>query len=247
METVKTQWNGFDCLEFDFEGYSAKVISPKKATEFNYLVLKTEYFNAFPQTEIALLNEGFTLGYIENLNRWGTRDDLDRKARFVKFVTSEFSLNKKCIPVGMSCGGIFAVKMASLYPELIACIYIDAPVVNYMSCPCGFGKGNSLGSNNDEIMNALDLKSIGELLAYRDMPLDHLETMAENKIPVILVAGDSDMTVPFNENGIFIKKLYEEKGLPLEVHIKPGCDHHPHGLDDPKPVVDFIKKYTEAL
>ena len=25
---------------------------------------------------------------------------------------------------------------------------------------------------------------------------------------------------------------------------KPGVNHHPHGLDDPKPVVDFILKHA---
>ncbi len=246
-EFTVTDWNGFECLEFDFEGYPAKVIKPHKSTQFNSLILKTEYFNAFPETEIALLNEGFTLGFIKNKNRWGTREDIDRKAEFIRFVTSEFSLKKKCVPVGMSCGGIFAVKLASLYPELVACIYADAPVVNYMSCPCGFGKGNQLGGDNSEIMQALEFESVGELLAYRDMPLDHLEAMAANRIPVVLAAGDSDTTVPYDENGIFIKKLYEEKGLDIEVYVKPGCDHHPHGLEDPAPIVSFIKKHTEAI
>jgi hypothetical protein len=26
---------------------------------------------------------------------------------------------------------------------------------------------------------------------------------------------------------------------------KPGVGHHPHGLDDPLPVVEFIEKHTQ--
>jgi hypothetical protein len=30
----------------------------------------------------------------------------------------------------------------------------------------------------------------------------------------------------------------------IELIAKPGCRHHPHGLDDPSPVVDFIWRNT---
>ena len=139
----------------------------------------------------------------------------------------------------MSCGGLIAIKFAAKYPELTACLYLDAPVLNYMSCPCGFGRGNALSANNDEILNALEI-SMPQLLAYRDMPLDKLPQLVENRIPVVLVAGDSDSVVPFEENGVFLQKAYENTGIDLEVYIKPGCDHHPHGLENVSPVVDFI-------
>ncbi|MCQ2479790.1 MAG: alpha/beta hydrolase [Clostridia bacterium] len=238
------EWNGFKMIEFDFEGQPAKVIMPKERKNDALLILKTEYFGAFPDTEIKLLEDGNYLGFIKNKNRWGIDEDVDRKARFIDFVTEKYSLKKKCVPVGMSCGGIFAVKLAARYPEKIACIYLDAPVVNYMSCPCGFYKSVRFNENHEEIIEALGLAGIPQLLAYRDMPLDNLPKLAENRIPAIIVAGDSDTIVPFDENGIFIKEIYEKNNIPLEVYIKEGCDHHPHGLDDTTPVINFIKKYS---
>lgn len=237
-------WNGFQCDEFEFEGHKAYVVLPKVKRENPTLLVKTEYFGAFPETEAALLELGYYDCFIENDNRWGVDADLDRKARFIRFVQEKYGLSPKCVPVGMSCGGLIAVKLAAKYPELIACLYIDAPVINYMSCPCGFGNGNSLSDNNTEILNALGLNTIGELMAYRDMPLDNLPKLIENRIPVIMVAGDSDMTVPFDENGLFLERAYGETGIDLEVHIKAGCDHHPHGLSDPTPVIEFIEKHT---
>ena len=238
------EWNGFECTEFEFEGYEATVVFPKIKTENPTLAVKTEYFNAFPETEIALLENGFYLGYIDNKNRWGVDEDLDRKARFIECVTEKYNLSKKCVPVGMSCGGLIAIKLAAKYPELIACLYLDAPVLNYMSCPCGFGRGNALGANNEEILNALGI-DMAQLLAYREMPLDRLPQLVENRIPVVLVTGDSDTTVPFEENGIFLKRTYEGTGIDIEVYVKAGCDHHPHGLEDVTPVVDFICKHTD--
>ena len=112
-----------------------------------------------------------------------------------------------------------------------------------MSCPCHFGAASSKTPVMEEILNALQIDQ-PHLLAYRDMPLDHLPALVANRIPVVMVAGDSDNTVPYIENGALLQEAYEAAGLPLEVHIKPGCDHHPHGLEDPTPIVEFILKHA---
>jgi hypothetical protein len=39
-----------------------------------------------------------------------------------------------------------------------------------------------------------------------------------------------------------LERAYKEANLPIEVYIKKGCDHHPHGLAEPSPVVKFILK-----
>ena len=241
----RTTWMGFACDEFLFEGYKALVVLPKEGTANGFAAMKMVYFGAFPATEIALLEKGFHLCYVDRDNRWGTDPDLDRKAAFYRFIREKYGLKEQFVPIGMSCGGLFAIKLAAKYPELIRCIYLDAPVVNFMSCPCGFGIGKPLAENNDEILNALGLESISQLLAYRDMPLDKLPQLVQHRIPAILVAGDSDHVVPYCENGIFVEEAYRAAGIELEVYIKPGCDHHPHGLEDPKPVVDFIMKHCK--
>ena len=125
----------------------------------------------------------------------------------------------------------------------VKCLYLDAPVINFMSCPCGFGIGKPLAEDNSEILNALGLKDISQLLAYRDMPLDKLGVLAEAKIPVVMVAGDSDQVVPYCENGICLEKTYKDAGVEIEVYIKPGCDHHPHGLADPTAPMNFILRH----
>lgn len=240
---VKTTWNGFDCLEFTFEDKNAFLVFPREGTANGYLAMKMVYWGAFPQTEIALLEQGFHLCYVDHNNRWGTDPDLDIKARFFRFLREKYGLKEQFVPVGMSCGGMFAIKFSAKYPELVRCIYLDAPVVNFMSCPCGFGVGKPLAENNDEILQALGLDSISQLLAYREMPLDKLPQLVQHRIPLILVAGDSDQVVPYCENGVFVEQAYRQAGIELEVHIKPGCDHHPHGLEDITPVVDFILKH----
>ena len=237
------EWNGFRAEQFMFEEHLATVVFPEEGTKCGGLALKTEYQHHFPEAaEIPLLQLGYHVCFIENDNRFGREPDLDRKARFVRYLQEKYGLRKKCVPVGFSCGGMIGLYFAERYPELVSCLYIDAPVVNFMSWPCHFGREN-LKPGLDEILPALGLKNLAELMAYRKMPLDKIPSLIEKKIPLVMVSGDSDTTVPYDENGLFVERAYKEAGLPIEVYIKPGGNHHPHGFPDPKPVIDFILRY----
>ena len=241
---MSDQWKGYPCRYFTFEDHEATVVFPEKPNGF--LAVKTEYQNAFINAiEVPLLEQGFHLCFLKNDNRWGADEDLDRKSRFVRFLQKEYGLKETCVPIGMSCGGLIAIKFAAKYPELIQCLYLDAPVLNYMSCPAGFGIGNQLENFPGEIFKALKLSSISELICYRDMPMDKLPVLVERRIPAVLVAGDSDSTVPYCENGILLEKAYRAAGIDLEVYLKPGCEHHPHGLEDPTPALQFILRHCD--
>ena len=235
-------WREYTCERFHFEDHAALVVLPKKSNAL--LVLKTEYWDAFPEAvELPLLERGYTLCFICNDNRWGTEPDLSRKGRFVRYVAEHYGLDCRCIPVGMSCGGLIAVKFAAMFPELVRVLFLDAPVINFMSCPCGFGIGKPLNEDNSEILNALGLESISQLLGYRDMPLDKIPVLVQNRIPVALVAGDSDSVVPYCENGILVEEAYRKTDIPFFLRVKPGCDHHPHGMEDPAQIMEFLTRF----
>ena len=153
-------------------------------------------------------------------------------------MSENFGIQKKAVLIGMSCGGLQAIYFASKYPEYVACIHLDAPVVNYLSCPAGAGKATS--EMMEEFTNFTGM-TLDDLTVYRNHPLDNICHLVENKIPVILIAGDSDEIVPYDENGIFVKEAYEKAGLPIKVIVKPGCNHHPHGLEDPIEIIEFIE------
>ena len=77
------------------------------------------------------------------------------------------------------------------------------------------------------------------------IPTSALEKLAAAKVPILIVCGDSDSLVPFDENEKPFVARYREYGGPVEVIIKPGNDHHPHSLPDPKPIVDFFLRAQE--
>ena len=244
MDYTESNICGFRSLHFTFEGKNARIILPNTEKNGKWS-LKTEYADAFMDTEVELLKRGYCAAFIENDSRWGLEEDIRRKKRFTGFLYREFSLREKSALVGMSCGGLMAIKQAAVCPETVACLYLDAPVLNFFSCPCGFGIGKALDDGNGvkELMRDHNMKSISELLIYRDMPMHLINKLTKSKIPLIMVAGLSDTVVPYCENGVMLQKEYEKTCIPFELYLKPDCDHHPHGHDDVRVTADFIDKH----
>ena len=71
-------------------------------------------------------------------------------------------------------------------------------------------------------------------------PLDRAEELARTGIPVIIVAGGADRVVPYDENGEPFAKRFRAAGGTIETIVKPDCDHHPHSVEDPTPVAEFL-------
>lgn len=240
MNITKSEWNGFQRLDFEFKGRSAILICPNKPICDNKWLYKTEYFGAFPSLEIAMLNKGYYLAHLQNKSRWCPEEDTELRADFCDFLTVQFGLNKKCVPVGMSCGGMQAVYFAARYPEYVAALYLDAPVMNLLSCPYALGSAevNFIEEFEDSMKMGLE-----QLINYRNHPIDNVPSLVKNNIPVILVCGDSDKTVPYLENGKQLADYYKNNNGIITEIVKSECDHHPHGLDDNQPIMDFIERY----
>jgi pimeloyl-ACP methyl ester carboxylesterase len=81
-----------------------------------------------------------------------------------------------------------------------------------------------------------------EALDYKFNPIDNLKPLADAKVPLLHVFGDADDVVPWEENTGLIEERYKKIGGDITLIRKKGIGHHPHGLDDPTPIVDFIVK-----
>lgn len=240
MET----WYGYEMTRFSFEGRDAILVAPKVTRPGAPWALKTEYWDAFPDVETRLLDAGFHVAFVKNKNRWATREECDAKARFVRFVSATYGLNSKCVPVGMSCGGAYAVKFAGLYPELVQCLFIDAPVLNFCSIP---GKpGNSVYENMWEREFSRVYPGLGrwQLPGSNEHPICQADSLVANRIPVVMSYGLEDLTVLYEENGKLLEDAFAGTGL-LTVLPVGARGHHPHGLiNNNQPIVDFILKHT---
>ncbi len=234
-------YNGYRRLDFTFEGHEAILVCPKVAREDRRYLMKTEYFSAFQDLEMEMLARGYHLAYIKNDSRWAQDDDSHRRARFCDYLTEQFGLYSRMIAIGMSCGGFHAVSFAALHPDKASLLYLDAPLLSFLSHPYGMGRAKGNPDVIPEIERAYGF-DLAHALAYGGQPIHRLPLVSAAKIPIALVYGDADSIVMPDENAHLIIEHYEKAGLPLYVLCKKGCDHHPHGpLDRMEEVIEFIE------
>lgn len=239
-------WHGFKKEEFEFEGRKAIIVFPEKADEKKSLMIKTEYWDAFPETEIELIKRGFHDTYLENKTRFATKEDCDAKARFIKYIAEKYGLRNKCVPIGMSCGGAHAVNFAGFYPELVQCMYIDAPVLNFLDYPGRYGNAECEYVWEHEFVQAYPGITRAELLNFNNHPLGKIPVLQKHKIPVVMLYGTQDETVIYNENGRLMEDEYKAFPELLKVIPRNLQGHHPHGyLPDNGELIGFLTKHTE--
>lgn len=240
---VRYDNQGFEQLEFTFLGKKAIVILPMEENRNGRTIFKTEYFGAFPALQLEFVRQGYTFLFLENRNRWGTDSELIDQERFLHFAFEEFDLEPGVITIGMSCGGMISILLAAKYPELIRGLYLDAPVMNFLSCPGGFGNAPETTEAMWQEFEKAHGMTKRELLLYRKHPIDKLDALIATRKPIYLAYGTADLCVPFEENAIELVRRYEETEIPFVVEAKEGCGHHPHGPQDPAKVIEFFEQF----
>ena len=229
----KSDWNGYDMFTFDFEGRESIIVAPKKAATGTPWIWRAMFFNHEPQTDIALLEHGYHVAYIEVTHLYGGPRAIQYWNDFYDYLTRIHNFNKKTNLEGLSRAGLIVFNWAAKNPDRVASIYVDAPVCDIRSWP---GKKSPLWN---DCLTELRLTE-EEAFRFKGNPIDNLEPIAKAGIPIVSVCGDSDVVVPYEENTAIVEKRYKELGGKILVILKPGVGHHPHSLKDPTPIVDFI-------
>lgn len=197
------------------------------------------FWGGEPQTEIALLEHGFHLAFIQCSDLLASPKNIEERNVFYKELTEKYALAKKPVLIGMSRGGLCALRWAIANPDNVACLYLDAPVCDFKSWPGGKGKGKYSSGDWKDVLQTYNLTE-EEALTFKGNPIDAFAPLAERKVPIISVCGDIDEVVPFDENTKILAERYKNAAAPFEIILKPNNKHHPHSLKDPKPIVDFI-------
>lgn len=52
----------------------------------------------------------------------------------------------------------------------------------------------------------------------------------------------SETVVPWEKNTGLIASRYREMGGDIQLIAEPGIGHHPHGLEDSTPIIEFIER-----
>lgn len=236
-----SQWNGYDRLDFKVADHAALLVKPKSPADGRPWIWRTEFFGHEPQADIALLAAGWHVAFFQVSDMYGAPPAIALMAQFHDAVVRDYALNPRATLEGFSRGGLYAVNFAAAHPAHAAALYLDAPVLDIRSWPGGKGAGPG---DKRCWQQALAIYGLTEETApaFKGNPLDLLAPLAKAGIPILSVCGDADKTVPFAENTVLMEQRYKALGGKIEVIAKPGVDHHPHSLKDPRPIVDFLLK-----
>jgi pimeloyl-ACP methyl ester carboxylesterase len=240
-------WHGFRRHQFMVEGCKAWVVEPAKplpGKPWSWCLQFPEAFTA--RTPVpGLLAAGYHHAHIDVGNTFGSPAAIRHFNAFYDMLTRA-GLSDKVVLVGLSRGGLYAYRWACENPGKVCVVYGDAPVCDMKSWPAGKGKGKGSKPDWDAAMKCYGFQDEAAALAYPSNPIDTLAPLAKAGVPLIHVVGDDDDIVPVPENTAIIEERYKKLGGTIEVIHKPGVGHHPHGLDDPKPVFDFILRHASA-
>jgi pimeloyl-ACP methyl ester carboxylesterase len=243
LVVTETTWHGFKRLDFVVSGRPALLVVPKTPAPGKPWIWRTEFFEHEPQADLALLERGWHVAYVNAKDMYGAPRALVIFDTFFEYVTRNYGLAHRVVLEGLSRGGLYAFNYAVAHPERVAAMYLDAPVLNIHSWP-GRSKDTPAGAKLwKEFRDSYGLTE-EQAVNFKDSPIDHIDVVAKAGIPILLIAGDADESVPLPNNGGILKKRYDELGGVCDTIIKPGGKHHPHSLVDPTPIVDFITKHA---
>ena len=236
-----SDWHGFVRHDFEVDGRPVLVVSPQTPVAGRPWVWHGEFFGHKPAPDIALLHKGFHIAYMSVPDMLGSPTAVAHWNKFYAELTRTYGLSKKPALVGLSRGGLYCYNWAIANPDKVACIYGDAPVCDFKSWPGGQGKGPGSPRDWKLVLESYGFPDEAAALADPGNPVDNLAPLAKAKVPLLHVYGDADEVVPWEENTGLIAERYKALGGEITLIAKPGVGHHPHGLEDSTPIVEFIE------
>lgn len=230
--------SSYETETFEIDGRACKLTKPKKAAPGNPWIWRCRFYGAFPSVDEALVAEGWHIAWIDVADLFGAEEAMGAFDKFYEAMIARSDLSKRPVIEGFSRGGLPAMNWPIRNPDKVSGIYLDAPVLDIHTWPKQFSPK----------LWPVCMKVYGlteETAGDWKGPLDNFGPIAENKVPVFLIAGGNDEPVPWKENGAILEKRMKEAGGDITVIVKAACGHHPHSLHDPAPVVEWAKRVAK--
>ena len=237
-------WYGYNRTVFDFEGHEAWIVSPKcdpaAGLPWTWTMQWAEAY--VDRTGVLdLLAKGWHHVTIETFQHRMDEEGLRVSRAFQKFLVEEIGFAPKACLVGMSWGGFFSTRYAAAFPECVGKIYLDAPLMNFD----GFAKvGGTPTENAAQIGPWANMPPAdGNWSTDPRMPVNMADQIAKAGIPILLLYGGQDATVPPSRNCELFAERFKAAGGKIDVRRRALYGHHPHGEDPDKTssIVSFFE------
>ncbi|MBO7721529.1 MAG: alpha/beta fold hydrolase [Kiritimatiellae bacterium] len=242
MTLLKTDsFLGHKRYEVDFIGWRGWIVEPKNPAPGRKWVWCMKWPGAFPEGtgQTDALERGYYYVYFEN-TKWMNPEGTLWAKRWRDFLVNRLGFAAKTHLIGMSWGGFFSARYASTYPEDVADMYLDGPVMGFHD----FNYAGYLGKNSCWTPEDPSHDWLNDPL----MPVNRAGIIAAAKLPILLLYGAKDATVrPAGNCELFLERL-RKAGGDATVIRRDGFGHHPHGFTDKAErgrVVDFFSSHEK--
>ncbi len=245
MDTI-SDYRGFVRHDFRCGGLPALLVEPRAPAPGRRWVWRTEFFDAFPAFDLAMLARGWWIAHLQVGNTFGCPDAMRSFDAFHAELVNVRGMHRRPVLEGLSRGGLYAYNWASANPKQVGMVYADNPVCDFRSWPGGKGVGPGSAADWVALQRCYGFASEAEALACTGNPVDNLRPLVEAGVPLVHWYGDADETVPWEENTGVVARCVADLGGTMTLHRKPGCGHHPHGPTDPEGFADWVIAHSLA-
>ena len=237
-------WHGFARTVFEFEGHRAWVVEPKAGPALGAPWTWTmQWADAYVDRQgcLDLLKQGWRHVTIDTFAHRMDEEGLRVSRDFQRFLVEKLGFAPQANLIGMSWGGFFSCRYANAHPDCVRRIYLDAPLLNFGG---SFAKGGTPTANAARIGPwAERTPADGNWTDDPQMPVNMAPAIAAAKIPVLLLYGAQDQTVPPEFNCELFASRFKKAGGDIRVVKRNLYGHHPHGEDPDKTgtITDFFE------
>ena len=240
-------WYGYRRHNFELDGSRGFIVEPPHPASglpWSWCIQWPEAF--VPRTPaLKLLERGFHHVFLDVFSTYMNESGVKKLEKFYAML-QDLHFHKKCALFGMSYGGLFSLRWAAEHPETVGVMWLDAPVCSLTFC-AERNAGNAAPKavkhyqeSAEKHMKAYGVSDAEGLRCHPLNPLNNYQAIAKAGIPILAIRSGQDQTVLPGSNIDLLEKRLLEAGGNIQVVRRDLYGHHPHGLDDPAPLADFI-------
>ena len=229
--------------KFSVEGSKVTLQIPEQAAAGKPWLWVGEFGGHLRSLEAGLVEKGWHVVYVDVRNQFGSPAAMLVWEKVYEELQGKRGLSAKPALLGISRGGLYVNAWVRLHPDRASVLYLDNGVCDILSWPGGFQltrKGNGSGGDWKSYKNAFGYADDESARAKSIRPTDGMMPAIKAGVFLVSCHGTADRTVPYEDNAAALVKLWQDNGGRLKLFPKEGGDHHPHGLQDPKPLIDLL-------
>ena len=241
---------GFLRTKFTMDGCEAWVVEPETPAADGRWVWCMEWPTAF-QDRVgvkALLTAGYrwvTFNPASKTVPAGNQNDemIAKRRAFQRFLVEGLGYAPKCGLIGMSWGGYYSVRYASIHPECVCDAYLDAPLLDFSTLKGFEGNGKWGRKGLSKYYPFITDTYVGADDPYQSV--NRAGPLAKAGIPLLILYGGMDDVVPPESNCLKFAVAFEKAGGDLMIERRGRYGHHPHGVE-PNEVQRLVNFFDRA-